>query len=53
MDDPTDIALRRFSEASNRFVKSDAINEDLVRALMNYGGRLCSTPCSRAGGTCS
>lgn len=53
MDGPTDIALRRFGEASSRFVKSDRINEDLVRALMNYGGRLCATPCSRGRGTCS
>ena len=53
MDRATDIGLKRFGEASYRFRKRGPISEDMVRALMTYGGRLCSTPCARSGKTCS
>jgi hypothetical protein len=46
MDLPTEIALRRFSESSTRFVKtdqinSDQINEELARAMIDYADQLC------------
>ena len=53
MDRATDIGLKRFGEASYRFRKRGPISEDMVRALMTYGGRLCWTPCARSGKTCS